>query len=42
MNDANTNVWAVDTDYNVYVRKGVTSEMPVGVSWIHIIGKGKH
>ena len=39
VNDINSMVWAVDSDHNVFVRKGVTSGLPVGSSWIHVVGE---
>lgn len=39
VNDINSMVWAVDSDHNVFVRKDVSSDLPVGSSWIHVVGK---
>ena len=39
VNDINSMVWAVDSDHNVFVRKGLTSDLPVGSSWIHVVGE---
>lgn len=39
INDESTKVWAVDTNNNVFVRKGITESMPIGTSWLHVIGK---
>lgn len=31
-------LWALDSRCNVYVRTGITEEMPVGTAWEHIPG----
>lgn len=31
-------LWALDSRWNVYVRSGITEEMPVGTDWEHVPG----
>ncbi|KAM8921078.1 tectonin beta-propeller repeat-containing protein 2 [Pelodytes ibericus] len=31
-------LWTIDNKYNVYVRIGITEEMPVGIDWEHVPG----
>uniref|UniRef100_F7GJ62 Tectonin beta-propeller repeat containing 2 n=1 Tax=Monodelphis domestica TaxID=13616 RepID=F7GJ62_MONDO len=31
-------LWAIDNKWNVYVRLGITEEMPVGTDWEHVPG----
>ncbi|XP_051834288.1 tectonin beta-propeller repeat-containing protein 2 isoform X1 [Antechinus flavipes] len=31
-------LWAIDNKWNVYVRTGITEEMPVGTDWEHVPG----
>uniref|UniRef100_A0A8C5KS22 Tectonin beta-propeller repeat containing 2 n=1 Tax=Jaculus jaculus TaxID=51337 RepID=A0A8C5KS22_JACJA len=31
-------LWALDSRWNVHVRKGITEEMPVGTDWEHVPG----
>lgn len=39
VSDKNEMVWAVDKGGNVFVRKGVTPDLPIGTAWIPIAGK---
>lgn len=32
-------LWALDSRWNVYVRSGITEEMPVGTDWEHVPGR---
>ena len=36
---ADTSVWAVDNRRNVYVRKGISENMPIGVDWESVEGR---
>lgn len=32
-------VWAIDNRRQVYARRGVTENMPIGEEWVHVPGK---
>lgn len=39
VNNESNMVWAVDSKANIYARRGITSRLPIGTSWLLLQGR---